>query len=62
MADLCPKCGGDCHIDCRNCGGSGEVPARMRVADIQGIKENCHVCEGTGKETCPICHGDGYVR
>lgn len=43
----CYECGGTGYVECDCTGGCGR-----KAAD-----DDCPVCGGTGKHTCPVCHG-----
>lgn len=70
--DLCSFCNGLRYVDCKNCGGSGEVPRKTNViCDRCGGTsrpakiEQCRACEGQGSvpvtPSCHVCDGVGWV-
>ncbi len=64
----CQTCGGSGAragtkpLNCRYCGGSGQV---VQSTGIFSMQTTCPSCKGAGvtiKDPCPVCRGGGYVK
>jgi hypothetical protein len=64
---ICPTCGGEAKVVCKECQGRGTVEKRQRVRGSDGTASDelitvaCPVCQGYGRQECSECEGAGNM-
>ena len=62
MATICPICGGNKTIVCRECRGEGKVPRNKNLClGFDSEYKECPSCNGLGKRICPTCDDRGRI-